>query len=365
VIIYRALYREASQATAAILIVLLVVLILFGLTAVLGRAARGEYAASIVASLITWQTVKRLDVLIPLGFYLGVLLTLSRWYRDSEMTVLAACGVGLPQLLRPLMVLAVVTAAAAAAASLYLTPLAFRHIELVKAESAQRPQLAGIVPGAFTETAGGGRIFYVEHIADNGMLEYVFLSNLNGRPHVILARSGYPFTDSRTGDRFIALQDGWAYDGIPGHADYRTIAFETYAVRLESRPLLDIPSTLEGMPTHALLSQGDRATAAEWHWRLSKPLVVPVLAAFALVLAYTDARRGRLSNLFTAVLVYFIYSNLIGIGVTLIKKGHVPAAVGLWWVHILFALVAAYLLVRRAANKPLLGAPRFLRHRWS
>jgi len=361
VIIYRALYREVTQATAAIIIVLLLVLVLFGLTAVLGRTARGEYAETILFSMVAWQTIKRIDVLIPLSFYLGALLTLSRWYRDSEMTVLAACGIGLPQLLRPLMVLAAVVAVFAAVASFYVTPLAYQQIDVLKAESTQRPQLAGIAPGAFTESAAGGRIVYVEHIADDGALEYVFLANLqSGRPHVVLARRGYPFTDSRTGDKFIALQDGWAYDGIPGLADYRIMAFETYSVRLEARPLLDVPTTLEGTPMHVLLRERGRNATAEWHWRLSKPLVVPILAAFALVLAYTDARRGRLSNLFAAIFIYFIYSNLLGVAVTVLKKGKVSPEVGLWWVHILFALIACYLLVRRSANKPLLGLPRLV-----
>lgn len=360
-IIYRALYREASQASVAIVVVLLVVLVFFGLTAVLGRAARGEYAASIVFSLITWQTIKRFDVLIPLAFYLGALLTLSRWYRDSEMTVLAACGVGLPQLLRPLMVLAAVVAVLSGVATFYVTPLSYRHIEMAKAESAQRPQLAGVTPGAFNDAAAGGRIIYAESVEHNGMLENVFLSKLQGRAHVVLARRGYPFTDTRTGDRFVALEDGWAYEGTPGQADYRILAFDTYAVRLESRPPLDVPTTLEGLPSRLLWARADRSATAEWHWRLSKVIVVPVLAAFALVLAYTDARRGRLSNLFVAVLVYFIYSNLIGIGTTLLKKGQIPAALGLWWVHVLFAGIAAYLLFRRAANKPLLSLPQLAR----
>ena len=82
-----------------------------------------------------------------------------------------------------------------------------------------------------------------------------------------------------------------------------------------------------------------------------------MLAAFALVLGYTDPRRGRLTNLFAAILVYFIYSNLLGLGQTLIKKGVVPPALGLWWVHVGLALIAFYLFARRSANKPLLSMP--------
>jgi len=356
-ILHRALYREASTATTAIVVVLLIVLVFFGLTAILGRAARGDYAEQIVFALLGWQTLKRLDLLLPLGFYLGVLLTLSRWYRDNEMTVLAACGVGLLQLLRPVMVLAGAVALLTAIAAFYLTPLANRQLEVIKASSEQRPEFAGIAPGTFSESAGDGRILYAEAIAADGTLQRVFLSNLEERPRVVLARSGAPFTDPRTGERYVRLYDGWAYDGVPGQPDYQLMRFETYTARLESRPL-SVPAKLEGLPSRVLFRDTTRVAIAEWHWRLSKPILVFVLAAFALVLAYTDARRGRLSNLFTAVLVYFIYSNLLGLGVTFLKKGQVPAALGLWWVHLLFAALAALWLARRAAHKPLWARPR-------
>lgn len=356
-IIHRALYREAATATAAIVVVLLIVIVFFGLTAILGRAARGDYAEQIVFALLGWQTLKRLDLLLPLGFYLGVLMTLSRWYRDNEMTVLAACGVGLLQLLRPVMILAAAMAVATAIAAFYLTPLANRELDVIKAGSAQRPEFAGITPGTFSESAGDGRILYAEDIAADGTLSHVFLGKLNDRPRVLIARSGAPYTDPRTGERFVRLHNGWAYDGSPGQPDYQLMAFETYTARLESRPL-NVPSTLEALPPRRLLRETTLDASAEWHWRLSKPILVFVLAAFALALAYTDARRGRLSNLFTAVLVYFIYSNLLGLGVTFLKKGQVPAAFGLWWVHALFAVLVAFWLARRVRYRPLWMGPR-------
>lgn len=356
-IIYRAFYREAAQSTVAIVVILLVVLVFFGLTAVLGRAARGDFAQTIVLKLLGWQTAKRLDLLLPLGLYLGTLLTLSRWYRDSEMAVLSACGVGLMQLLRPVLVLAAVVAMLVTGASFYLTPLANRQIEIAKVESERRPELAGISPGTFTEAAAGGRILYAERVEEDGRLGHVFVANPADvdRPRVVLAEQGEPYIDAKTGDRFLVLKDGWAYEGRPGAADYRVVHFERYHVRITTRPLVPPPARVQGMTTRELLAAPDRAATAEWHWRLSKPLFVPILAAFALVLAHTDARRGRLANLFAAVLVYFIYSNLLGLGETLLRKGQVPAGLGLWWVHVPFAMLAGYLLARRAANKPLFG----------
>lgn len=353
-IIHRAFYRESIRSSLAIVAILVVVFVLFGMTAVLGRTVQGEYAQNIIVRLLAWQTIRRVDLLVPLGFYLGVLLTFSRWYRDSEMTVLAACGIGLPQLLRPVLVLAVFVSLTVAGAAFFLTPLSARTIEVVKAEGGQRPELAGITPGAFTDMAAGGRILYAEDVSPDGSMQQVFLNNpAKDRPRVVLAAEAHPFVDARTGDRFVALTNGWAYEGMPGQADYRVVRFETYAVRIEQKPFVPPPTGIEGTPTATLLAMQDREAAAEWHWRLSKPMLVLVLALYAMVLSYTDARRGRLANLFAAILVYFIYSNVLGFGQTLIKKGQVPGAIGLWWVHVLMAAVALFLFYQRSRNRPL------------
>jgi lipopolysaccharide export system permease protein len=358
-IIHRAFYREAAQSTAAIVAVLVVVFVLFGVTAVLGRTVRGEYAEGIILQLLGWQTLRRLDLLVSLGFYLGVLLTFSRWYRDSEMTVLAACGIGLAQLLRPVLWIAAVLAILVAGVAFYVTPLAARAIEAVKAEGSQRPELGGIQPGAFSEAAAGGRILYAERVDPDGRMGQIFLTHqAKDKPRVVLARRGYSFVDRKTGDRFIALVDGWAYEGRPGQPNYRLVRFETYAARLDEKPIALPPPTTEGLSMTSLIATPGGDASAEWHWRLSKPVLVFVLALYAMVLAYTDARRGRLANLFAAILVYFIYSNLLGLGQTIIKKGQVPSGLGLWWVHGVMLGIAIFMLYQRNQNRPLLPRVR-------
>jgi lipopolysaccharide export system permease protein len=362
VIIRRAFYREVALSTAGIVAVLVVVFLLFGVTSALGRTVRGEYPPTIVLQLLGWQTLRRLDLLLPLGFYLGVLLTFSRWYRDNEMTVLAACGIGLSRLLPPVMLAAFLSGLLVCSISFFVSPVAARALETVKLEGSQRPELAGITPGAFTEAAAGGRILYAERAGLHGRLEQIFLSNpAKDDSRIVLAREGYPFVDNRTGDRFVMLINGWAYEGTPGEPNYRVVRYETYAVRLEQKPIVAPPTSTEGLSIAELFATPGADAAAERHWRLSKPVLVFVLSLYAMVLAYTDARRGRLANLFIAVFVYFIYSNLLGLGQTLIKKGQVSGTVGLWWVHVLMLAVALFIFYRRNQNRPLLPRLRALR----
>src|SRR5581483_6766463 len=100
------------------------------------------------------------------------------------------------------------------------------------------------------------------------------------------------------------------YEGMPGQADYRVVKYEHYVVRLEQKPILPPPATVEGLPTSELLARAD-----------------------------IDARRGRLANLFAAILVYFIYSNVLGLAQTLMRRGQTPVALGLWWVHLIMLAI--------------------------
>ena len=59
----RALFREAAQTSLAIIAVLTVLMLFFGLTQTLGLAAMGKRAAQTVFQLVGLETIRALDTL--------------------------------------------------------------------------------------------------------------------------------------------------------------------------------------------------------------------------------------------------------------------------------------------------------------
>jgi len=364
-IIKRALFREAAQTSLAIIAVLTVLMLFFGLTQTLGLAAMGKRAAQTVFQLVGLETIRALDTLAPLAFFLGILLTVSRWYRDSEIAVLSACGISLVQLLRPVMLLATCFFVLGALNSLYLSPLAVRHMDAIKQQARQRVTVDTIEPGVFRGSKTGGRVFYVEgvdeqHVAFKGVFVSAPVTVQDGIPKasVVVAATGRHVADEKTGENLIVLENGTSYEGVPGEADYRIVTFEKYTLRLEPQEAVDAPPPIEGIPTSDLFGTGKGPHNAELQWRVARPVAIFVLAVFALVLAHTDTRKGRSGNVLVAVLVFFIYANLLGVGAGLLKRGELPAVVSLWGVHAGFALLASYLLTRRNQNRPIFAIPR-------
>jgi lipopolysaccharide export system permease protein len=355
-IIYRAFIRESLRNTLALALALTVIMVFTGLSLWLGRAVRGDIGQSVVMSLLGLETLRRLDILLTLSFYLGVLFTLARWYRDNEMAVLAACGVSLTQLLRPALVLTLFVALTVAVLGGVVNPWAATAMDELKVVGQRQTKLADTAPGVFNEAPGSGRVYYAEHVDDaTGQSKGIFVAgSREGRTTVSAARRASPWTDPETGDRYLLLEDGTSYEGSPGDADYRLTRFDKLYLWIKP-PTPFVPSPrIETADIPTLLSRTTREASAELHWRLSKPVVVAVLVFFAMVMAYTDPRRGRMASFFSAVLVYFIYTNLLAYGETLLKRGRMPAFVGLWWVHGLMLAVSAYFFWRRQNNRPLL-----------
>jgi lipopolysaccharide export system permease protein len=357
-IIERSFYREAATATIAMIVVLSSLFLMQGAGVLLAQTAEDAPKRNVLLVMLVLNTLKDYGVLMLLSVYIGVLFTLTRWYRDSEMAVLSACGIGTTRLLRPVLIFALVCSLAVAAQTFWLRPIVFQAIDGVSRHVAERQDIGWISQGAFNSSRRGGPVVYVEQ-TDGNVLHNIFVEESGTPGRVIVAASGRQFTDVATGEETLQLKQGISYEGTAGSGEYRTVEFDSYRLRItpatRAAPKKD---NLEAIGTGKLWRSGIGTAAArqaELQGRISKPVMVFVLAAIALALSFTEPRRGRFFNLFVSVVFFFLYMNLTGIGKTLIRDGRIPPAVGLWWIHLLFIAVASWFLWRRHLGKPLLS----------
>jgi lipopolysaccharide export system permease protein len=108
------------------------------------------------------------------------------------------------------------------------------------------------------------------------------------------------------------------------------------------------------LPTFALLDEPIPRTIAEFHWRFSKIFMLLVLMIFALCFSSITYRKARFPGMVTALLVYFAYSNSLGVAVALIRKESVPPHISLWVVNLTFFALAIYMFRRRSRNQRLI-----------
>ncbi len=77
-IIFRYLFKEVMTTTLAVSLVLLVIIMSGRFIKYLAQAAEGKLAADALFSLILYRVPGFLELIIPLGLFLGILLAYGR-----------------------------------------------------------------------------------------------------------------------------------------------------------------------------------------------------------------------------------------------------------------------------------------------
>ncbi|MGE0081979.1 MAG: LPS export ABC transporter permease LptF [Thiohalomonadaceae bacterium] len=347
-IIDRYIFRELAMTLLGVAFLLVLIIMSATFVRILAEAAEGAYPQQVVFTLFLLKSVPNLAVVLPLAFFLAVLLALGRLYKDSEMIVLAACGVAPNHILRSAGVLAAAVGLVVALFTLYIVPYTQEQSQRVLDVAQARTEIEGIAAGRFTTGGSGEHLVYVEEIgAERKTLSNVFAHSVtaDGRTVVVSAARAHQYTNPDTGDRYLVLEDGYRYEGDPGQPDFRIIRFDTHGVRLEERAVVASRRSMYSLPTSALL-RGGRARQAELQWRLAAPISTVLLGLLAVPLARTNPRQGRYGKLFVGLVIYIVYYNLLTVARSWVSRGAVPEWVGMWWVHLLMLGVVLFFLWR-------------------
>jgi lipopolysaccharide export system permease protein len=354
-IIDRSFITEVIRTALAVTFVIISIFLVMRVMGFLSQAAEGIIPVGGVFSLVGLKMVAYLDVMIPLMFYIALLMVLNRWYSDQEMAVLASAGLGISHFLKPLAVLVFFIGGMVAFFSFYLTPLSIAKGFTLESEYRASNEVSGVVTGKFVEGKDGNGVYFVERYnRETGNYENVFVYRTSfEREGVVVANIAYRTEDEKTQDQFLVLLNGTRYEGNPGSPDYRVIDFEKYAVRIEPRNRTKLYLPVKARSNSELWNSTVPRERSEWYWRIAKIFTLPVLAIFALALSYVDSRKGKASGLVVAFLVYLTYNNFLGYTVAMVKKGDAVTGTPIWVVHGVYFIFAVYCLYRRNYNLPL------------
>jgi len=312
----------------------------------LADAAAGKLASHLLFQMLGLKLIAMLPTQLPVSLYLAVLLAYSRLLRDSELTIISAAGMGLRFQLRVAAWFTLVFAIPLAITVFYLAPWAEARMQTLQVRAQKEADISGITAGQFREFGEGERIVYVEGLtADGRAMRDVFLQVRQGRQLGVLSsdRARFDF-DPRQGTRYIVFEDGRRYVGIPGQLDYEITRYETYAVLLSRSEPVQTSLKLESMTSASLLRNMNAGKHAELQWRISILIGAFLLAFMAVLLNRVFVHQKQYLSVFIAMLVYFLYSNLLSISKTMVQRGVLSPWLGLWWVHLLMLLALAFLV---------------------
>lgn len=344
----RALTREMGLTTGAVLTVLIAIALVVLFIRLLGDVARGELANEAVFAYLGFSLLYFLPVLMTIALFVGVLLPLSRMWRDSEMVIWFNAGVSLTQWMRPVLTFAVPFSLVILLLTLVLNPWMQIKKNEYRQDLKSRSESSLIAPGLFAESGSSQRVYYVESLNPlTGIVRNVFMqSYIDGQLGLVVAREGN-HTELPDGSRYLVFKNGRRYEGMPGQLDYRIVQFEHYWMRLDPVAPGDKVTNVRQASMSELLADATPPARAELLWRLGVPVSALILAVMAIPLSYVNTRARRSYGLAIALLLYFVYNNLLSLSQAWVAQAKLNPWTGMVASHLLMLLAVFALFYLR------------------
>ena len=328
------LRRDLSRAFGATLVVVLTIVLTIVLIRTLGMAAGGKVSPQDVVLVLGFTALGYLPTILGLSLFIATVATLTRMYRDSEMTVWFASGIPLSRFVRPVLRMSWPVLLIVVVLTMFVWPLVNqRGIEL-KDRYERRSDLSRVAAGQFQSSTDGRRVFFIDRDTEDDKIgRNVFILTLQGDVEAVTtARAGR--IEFEGDARFIRLERGQRNEENLKTGERTLARFESYrALVSESLPesVASLPPTARS--TLDLLRQPSRQFQGELAWRLGLVLSAANLLLLGIGLAATNPRRASSWNLLLALLASIVYFNLVNLSQAWVANGKVGMGVALVAIH--------------------------------
>jgi len=352
-IISRYLLRDLISVFLAIFFI--ISLIIFGNQFVLTSQKSVEHGIPLpeLIPLVGFNMIRDLPIILSLSFFLSIIISISKLYKNSEAIVMNSVGIGektFINFIKPLIILVFIIIFVL---TTYAVPWAKKQKSFTEEVTVNASEFSFISEGKFENFKNGEIVFYASEssIVDNAgeqNMEEIFIYVFNEtNPIIVLASEATKYSDLDNESIYLRLKDGIRYEGLPGNDDVSILEFEKYDLEIvsgEIRKSISNFSKIETRSSINLLLEGGGSAIAEIQWRLSQPISILILSIIGILLGKTSPRTGKGVNLLLGVIIFMFYYNILLVAKKLVESGQLSSALGLWLVHflVIFLLIIFY-----------------------
>ena len=303
-----------------------------------------------------------LPYLLPISLLLALLYALWRLSKFSELVAMRASGLSLFQLASPYLALGLACALFLALLNDLFNPWAARWTRCFRETQSKGADVANIVPVAF-KSAAGRRVWNMESfdIRPSSDYEMRALSLIQHRPddsiefrmdvrrarwlnehwwfeHIELQYFG-PDNEPDGPKEIIPAMNMTMLSEKP-----RDFLNETKDPNNNEWSVADIHAFIEDHPDMSDAKR--RSLLVDAHMRLASPWLCLIVMLIGIPFGMQTGRRGMGAGIFAALLVFFAYYVLMGLGMAWGKKLWIPPWLAGWLPCLAFSLLSLPLLRR-------------------
>ena len=313
-ILRRYMTQQVAANTAIVLLFLMALMLGGRLIRYFGIAAEGRLDVGLLFAIIGYNIPTFLELILPLSFFIALMLVLGRMYVEQEMSVLFASGISRGRLTRLMIPLITGLFVFQMGISLWAKPWGLSNSEHIWQTQSLGSLLDLVRPKTFI-SSGNYHLYVDEFDKEKRELKNLYVvqqqTDKSGKiaknDVIITATRAYQVPSKDTDSSMqLDLFQGRRYELGTNNAKYNQASFEKYRITLEKPASEKITETnVETQTTAKLLANTQKPEVkAELGYRFTMPWLIIIAAMLATPLAQVRPRQGRWLRLLPSVLIF-------------------------------------------------------------
>lgn len=311
-LVFRYLAKEVFVTLIALTVILMFILISNQLVGYLGRAASGRIPGLLVFQLLALEMPNLLSLLLPMGFYMSIMLAFGRLYSENEMLVLHACGLSIRRLLAYTLTMALIVSVLVAVMVLLNPNIAGERARLLQT-SGLKAFIQMLAPQQF-QALPQSQVLYIDEVnRSHTRAGGLFLAKMNPDANQswqwqIIAAHEMSLKTSPNAQDELVMTHGRVYRLSPGTLKAQYGTFEEAVLKIpevESNENDDLRAA--SLSTIWTSRHQNPMMRAELQWRISIVLMSLVLTMVAVPLSHVQSRHGKFAKIFPAIIIFLMY----------------------------------------------------------
>ena len=335
-ILSKSLNMEVFKSSSSVLLIFFLLVVGSRIVGYFEQAAEGNLDPAIIMSVVALRFPDFITLLIPLSFFLGVLISISRIYAEREIYGFFSVGLAPFDLIRFLAPQALLYFLLTLILSLYVAPYTKAlSQEILKIDSFEE-QLESIKSDEIVSLNDGGFI-YIQN-TDNNLLTGVKALKQNQVNSFFVIADELFTTESKELIK-LNFNNGSIYSGVFSGSSKLQSNFNEFKLDIKKEKNLT-----NDMSLTKLFDFSSDSDTASFQWNVSVPITILILLFIGVYISEVKPRQGRFSVILPGMLLYVMYLSLLILGREYIVDNP-KTSFGLWYVHLIFILfLFAYLL---------------------
>ncbi|MEF9932939.1 MAG: LptF/LptG family permease [Cetobacterium sp.] len=307
-----------------------------------------------VARILSFYLPPILSQTIPMGVFLGVMITFSKFTRTSEATAMSSMGMDLKSILKPIFLMACGITLFIFFLQESIIPRSFKKLEELTLKIAYENPIFQLKERILIDEMDGYSL-YIDKI-DNSTKDaeniLIFQKSKNeDYPTILVGKKAYWRNVSmilENSEFYTFSNDG--KEKLKGEFKTKKIPLSSYFqdinLKVKDIEAQDIPTLLKEIKEKN--SKEKVPYLVEINRKIAIPLSTIILAILGSVLSLGHHRSGKGTSFGISLAVIFIYIVCLNIGMVMAYKEQVSPFVGVWTPNLVLGVLTAYLYQKKA-----------------